>query len=278
MKFYAKKISNYFSFNLNNFSFKFMTSNFLKIIAVIAMFIDHFAIIGVNNSTDVYHLMRKIGRIAFVIYAFLACVAMYNTRNPVNYLLRTLIMAIIFQIFVIISRRFQNAIDPFYLNIFFVIFFGTLTIYSLQKNLFIGMGVFVLVVLTYFVYINFDLLFKTKQLLMFKIDYSLYGYFVITSMGICFYFWKKMSTILFKTVLITTFITINILFYIFAFSNIYLANVWNISNTQIYSLSAIPFFLFYNHKDHYKNKYIKWSFASAYPLSFLIPALIFWIF
>lgn len=78
---------------------KFINSNTLKVIAILAMIIDH---IGYYFSfcldENVYDIMRIIGRIAMPIFVFLLVQGYKKTSNLKKYLYRLLLYAIITQI------------------------------------------------------------------------------------------------------------------------------------------------------------------------------------
>jgi hypothetical protein len=65
-------------------NYKRLSGSTLKIIAMICMFIDHIAIVLVNNN----FFMRSIGRIAFPIFCFLLVQGFIYTSNVKKYALR----------------------------------------------------------------------------------------------------------------------------------------------------------------------------------------------
>ena len=114
----------------------------LKNVALITMTIDHITAIvfkaylygtGVSQlySNDLYVLGRVIGRIAFVLYAFMLAEGAVKTRNKVKYAARLLALALIS----VVPHSFADAqkwIDLSDLNIFFLLFLGLLTIYAYE--------------------------------------------------------------------------------------------------------------------------------------------------
>ncbi len=73
----------------------------LKIIALATMIVDHTGFFLGNNSmvsSDVYSLMRAVGRIAFPIYAFLLVNGFQKTSNRQRYLSRLILFAVLSQI------------------------------------------------------------------------------------------------------------------------------------------------------------------------------------
>lgn len=73
----------------------------LQCIALIAMTIDHSAIIAKNVgyiSTDTYLMLRTIGRIAYPLFAFMVAEGLHKTRNLKNYVKRLVVFSIITQL------------------------------------------------------------------------------------------------------------------------------------------------------------------------------------
>lgn len=84
----------------NYFSKKIRVSSqaidILKLVAIITMFMDHYAILVVKDGGAYYELLRAIGRITFPLFAFLLTYNyIFNTKNKEKYLFRILIFGII---------------------------------------------------------------------------------------------------------------------------------------------------------------------------------------
>ena len=70
-----------------------LPQEFLKLIACIAMFLDHFGAaivpeVYIPYRVELYYVLRIIGRISFPIYSFLLVQSMHHTRSPYKYILR----------------------------------------------------------------------------------------------------------------------------------------------------------------------------------------------
>ncbi|ONI45150.1 hypothetical protein AN641_04710 [Candidatus Epulonipiscioides gigas] len=70
----------------------------LKLVAIITMFIDHFAVAFLNPMSLEYSILRLIGRISMPLFAYMLANGYIHTRNYNKYLSRLLIMAIVAQI------------------------------------------------------------------------------------------------------------------------------------------------------------------------------------
>lgn len=81
-------------------------TNLLKLIAMLAMFIDHS---GKMLFPD-YPIMRVIGRIAFPIYAYCIAVGCVYTQNPLKYLRRIVLLAMISQPFYAVALGHSNSL------------------------------------------------------------------------------------------------------------------------------------------------------------------------
>ena len=96
----------------------------LKIIAAVTMFIDHFAILFLDNHHTAYMIARGIGRISFPIFAFILVEGFYYTANRVKHGITLGVFAIISEIpYNMMYGRF------FYLenqNVIFTLFIGCL--------------------------------------------------------------------------------------------------------------------------------------------------------
>lgn len=131
----------------------------LKMIAVVAMLIDHFAagVLGrymslngigsldINDMAGVdlwmdqnaalyttYNIMRFIGRVAFPIYCFLLVEGFEHTRNKIKYAGRLLIFAAVSE--VPFDLLFNGEMLEFgYQNVFFTLFFGLLAMIGLRQ-------------------------------------------------------------------------------------------------------------------------------------------------
>lgn len=116
-----------------------MSNAVLKNIAYLTMLIDHFfaivfiAIIQQSQiagyETDilyeVYSIGRAVGRIAFVLFAFLTVEGFVHTRSRRNYLLRLGLFALVSEVPFDLAFS-QKVVDPESQNVFFTLFFGVL--------------------------------------------------------------------------------------------------------------------------------------------------------
>ncbi len=80
-------------------------TNLLKLVAMIAMFIDHAG----KMLFPQYPIMRVIGRMAFPIYAYCIAVGCVYTKDPLKYFKRIVLLALISQPFYAVALGHENA-------------------------------------------------------------------------------------------------------------------------------------------------------------------------
>lgn len=80
-------------------------TNLLKLVAMIAMFIDHSG----KMLFPQYPIMRIIGRIAFPIYAYCIAVGCVYTHDPLKYFKRVVLMALISQPFYAVALGHETS-------------------------------------------------------------------------------------------------------------------------------------------------------------------------
>ena len=83
----------------NSIRTKGMPADVIKVIAIASMFIDHVgAVFHASLPSDLYMILRMIGRMAFPLFAFLLIEGFFHTRDVKKYLLRLAIFAVISEI------------------------------------------------------------------------------------------------------------------------------------------------------------------------------------
>lgn len=100
-----------------------LSNNFLKIIAIISMTIDHIGLILLDD----YPPFRIIGRLAFPIFAYFISEGCFFTKNKKRYFMQVFIVGIISQIIYTITT------GDWYLNILLTFSFSILLIYATDK-------------------------------------------------------------------------------------------------------------------------------------------------
>ena len=129
--------------------FQILNGNVLKIIACIAMLLDHAAScliyqalyvrggyfyygIDLNELKVIHDVFHTIGTIAFPIFAFLLVQGFFHTRCRMKYALRLLILGIISEIPFNLSL-FNELMHPELNNVLFTLLFGFLAIWAWEK-------------------------------------------------------------------------------------------------------------------------------------------------
>ncbi len=110
----------------------FLSSNALKLIAVLTMITDHAAVAFFDSDP----LMRAVGRLAFPIFAFLIAEGARRTSSPVKYCFRLFLFALISEI--PFDLAFHGAVLEFSAqNVYFTLLLGlisSLILRFLQKH------------------------------------------------------------------------------------------------------------------------------------------------
>ena len=108
-----------------------LDTNFIKIIAVISMTIDH---IG-GAFFPQYPVFRWIGRVAFPLFCYCLTVGMLYTHNIQKYLLRLFAFSLISQPFWILAFNSDDILgNIFNLNIFFTLFVSLLAAWGFKEK------------------------------------------------------------------------------------------------------------------------------------------------
>lgn len=132
-------------------------TDFLKIIAIISMFIDHIGMVFFPQ----YYIFRWIGRIAFPIFCYCMTVGVLYTNNVKSYILRLVIFAFISQPFYLLAFYYNNILgNIFKLNIFFTLILSFIGIWSFkEKKVILFIVINLLLITGYFDYGNLGLIF-----------------------------------------------------------------------------------------------------------------------
>lgn len=230
---YTKLISRYDRFTREHG----LSGSVLKIIAIITMLIDHTAFYFLEG-TAVYWPMRIIGRISFILFAFLVAEGIKHTSDILKYALRILIFAIICQIPYNLFD-FGTIFVLKFKNIFFSFFFAILPFIPYKKIdgtngkvIAAALGI-ISVIAAYFL----------------QFEYNFFGLGIIW----LFAFSNKKNIIP-----ILVLLSVLCIFY-------------HRNSFQVYELLAFPIIFFYNgERGFIRSKVAKYAFYLIYPLQFLI--------
>lgn len=239
-----------------------ISSNLLKLIAVISMTIDHFAAgviyglitnYGHREYIQLYYNCRYIGRLAFPIFAYLIVQGYLHTKNVYKFIGRLGIFALISEVpFDMMAKR--TFFDISHQNVFFTLFLAVVAIYGMEscyKNYTIDYEYRV---------IGAMIVFSVASLISYfgKTDYAGIGVFVIVTI----YIFK--SAPVFSVIVGPAFMII-----------------WEYINAigenktryfEVATLFSIPLLMMYNKKRGHIN--MKWFFYIFYPVHLLIIGFI----
>lgn len=147
-----------------------MSANILKIIALIAMTIDH---IGLMLFPE-YEWMRMVGRIAFPIFAFMIAEGCRYTHNRSRYLLQIAVLGMVMQIvlFIVSGSLYQSVFTSFTLAIILIYLIDKAK--SEQKPVYWLYAAAAVLVITFLCIGLKEILYKTD----YDIDYNIVGIFL----------------------------------------------------------------------------------------------------
>lgn len=262
----------------------------LKIIAAVLMTLDHIGLLfcerGAGNLINAdYYALRAIGKMAFPIFAFLAIESLFKTKSELKYLARLGISAgSLFFIALIIGFIADVPLGKNLLlgNAFIDIFMGVLMIYFLKKK-----SWYSLLAVFPFLYELFSEFYVSPTWgTLFKADW---GFF-----GICIFLMLYLGRLLadqimkdvaaksdimldaykeaygqkfYNVVSAISLLVISLIFYlIYRIDNSCFLLTDEFVPIGTYSCLSGIFFLFYNGRRGYSNKWIRASFYLYYPL------------
>lgn len=239
-----------------------MTSNTLKLIAIILMVIDHMGYIVEPFSYDIYIIMRLIGRIAFPLFIFVLSESIYFTKSKIKLLNRLFVFSLISEISFNLYFNYlvtNNGIFTSH-NIFFTFSIGLILIILIEAIIKNKKIIFPLIFLVLIGFIISELFIDIYSYLFSFISACDYGFIGVISLVIL-YFEKKSfpNTTSGKNLRIITIMLMCFLLY-------------NISLYFFFAIISLVLIWFYNGEKGKGNKYFFYLF---YPVHLLILSLIY---
>ncbi|MGH8476503.1 MAG: TraX family protein [Methylococcales bacterium] len=211
-----------------------MTAFTIRLIAVITMIVDHIGLFFFQNIT----ILRLIGRISFLLFAWLIANGAYHTHNIHVYFKRLVLCALISQVPFILANR-QLHPDAWFLNALF--------------TLSIGLGAIMLVQKTSRAWLRVVITFGAVSLAqILPTDYGAFGVLIVAS---CYFFFNRPLLLLLSQ--------IALYFGEFFFHQI----VNHFVSIEVLGIFGVIFVLLYNGKPGPKTRYLVYIF---YPLHYVI--------
>lgn len=228
-------------------SHKGLSSNQLKIIAIIAMVIDHCTIVFISSESEWALLLRAIGRLTAPIMCFFIAEGYYHTSNLKKYMERLLLIAVISHIphNLCLGQnvwQFWNATD-----VMFPLLFGLIALAAYKRErLYVWQKILIVIACCALSYSG---------------DWNYIAVFWILAFGI-FHGNRRNQILAFSTV-----------------CGLYLLQEALYTNSfpfisRFGVFLVIPLLLSYNGRRGKKNEIIKWGFYWFYPIHFMVIFLI----
>ena len=257
---------------------KGISSNGLKIIAIIIMIIDHIGLYLYNDlSQNTYYLLRSIGRMAMPIFVYLIIQGFFYTKNLIKYILRIFILATVTQIVLMILGYINEVYYPNYWigvnNYLGVLYSYTLSLILLavidkktilknlteKQNLIIRINIAILVAIAY---LKLKLEFDMRIPFMFLEIYAIEKLFSEDNI-----LYKKST----NRKPLKEIAYIFCILIVFALSLIYITYT---PGSKYVMLASIVFIALYNGERGKSNEFIKYLFYLIFPLQHLILYLV----
>lgn len=258
----------------NNNKWMFLSSSTLKIIGMILMFIDHFAVQFSIQLGDLYFPLRVLGRIAFPIFAYLITDGMIHSKNKIKYILQMLILGIIIEF---VDQSFIHMNQG---NIMITLATSAIIIYFLQRNNWYEKLISIIP-------LTIVLLAENKiGIIDFTFQYGIYGIILIVGFYLCYLLCAKIvekinkdedlneklhsqKFILFRNIISCLFLIVfNIIWFFFAKSVNYYNEIT--IKLQFFAVLSCLVIIFYSGKRGYNKKWFKWFCYLYYPLQFIL--------
>ncbi len=217
-----------------------MNALVLKIIAMVSMFIDHFAVAFPSFFSETgFFVMRCVGRVAFPIFAFLIARGCVYTKDRRRYFLRILLLAVISQV------PYTYALHSNRANVLFTLAASIAAIILLEnirlRNHRILSAIFLIPIYFAFPYLD-------------------YGWKGVLLIVLLFYIQEPVQTgwfLVFALMLIYN--PIQSRAYLFYYLS---------------AVAAIPFLAAYNSRQGYQGKLLQYGFYLLYPLHLAIYSVL----
>lgn len=228
-----------------------LTASQLKLIAILAMLIDHIATVFVGGNNPLGVIMHFIGRITGPVMFYFVVEGYHYTRNVNRYTLRLVLFAIISYIPYIycFDEQLPNKHNFMHLNVIYTICVGLLVLRAKYeiKNPFIRRGI---IIILFFI--------------------SLFGDWSFLAPLIIFWFDKYRGN--FKQQMTAYFFTI-----LFMIGIVFIESAWRLTTVLIQLGMILPILLLYFYNGE-KGKGNKWAFYVFYPLHLILLGLLHYAF
>ena len=265
------------------------SSFILKIIAMAAVLSDHIAFAFIAPSNPLYTIMRILGRLAFILFAFFLTEGIIYSRNKDAYLLRLFALYALLQVIIMVGYFFDKSLT--FSNIFATLFSAGAALTYFEKKEW--KKVYYLIPLAALMVVNYLFVVQNVTALeIFTGDYLFYGIAVIFG----FYLARKVGVFLLAKyprvvtdeneeineearlgaqVVLNAASSVSLLIITFIW---YILGVFRMADLdmslQSWALLTLPFLMLYNGKLGYNAKGFRIAYYLFFPVHLLLIALL----